>query len=118
MVSRVYDLCRLDCVVKFEMTEKGAVPTQRPHIIKKCSGSFDHSSKCCFVSDVPTYLPGDISVPSILENTPLQGDSTFSTMIENKRSYMKKEIKTEPRSEPLYTVTSNRLFSILEVNSS
>ncbi|KAJ8737536.1 hypothetical protein PYW08_000131 [Mythimna loreyi] len=59
------------------------------------------------VPDVPAYLPGDVGVPSILENSSLPCDN-FSTMIENKRSYIKKEIKTEPRSEPLYTVTSNR----------
>lgn len=38
-------------------------------------------------------------------------------MIENKRSYVQKEMKPESRPEPLYTVTSNRLFSILEVYS-
>ncbi|KAJ8737226.1 hypothetical protein PYW07_000497 [Mythimna separata] len=65
------------------------------------------------VPDVPPYLPADIGVPSILENTPLPCDN-FSTMIENKRSYIKKEIKTEPRSEPLYTVTSNSGNTVIQ----
>ncbi|XP_021187548.3 uncharacterized protein LOC110374244 isoform X2 [Helicoverpa armigera] len=64
-------------------------------------------------TDVTTYLPGDISVPSILDNSSLQCDN-FGTMIENKRSYIKKEIKTEPRPEPLYTVTSNSGNTVIQ----
>lgn len=55
-------------------------------------------------SDVTNYL-SDLGVSSILDdNIPCNN----LTMIENKRSsFVKKENKTEPRSEPLYTVTSN-----------
>uniref|UniRef100_A0A2A4IX00 PEHE domain-containing protein n=1 Tax=Heliothis virescens TaxID=7102 RepID=A0A2A4IX00_HELVI len=35
-------------------------------------------------------------------------------MIENKRSYIKKEIKTETRPEPLYTVTSNSGNTVIQ----
>lgn len=53
---------------------------------------------------VTNFMQGDLSISSLL-------DSNITcenyTMIENKRTYVKKEIKTEPRSEALYTVTSN-----------
>lgn len=60
-----------------------------------------------------SYLSSDLGVPSILDRT-LNCDNF--TMIENKRSYVKKDtMKTENRSEALYTVTSNRydFFMIL-----
>ncbi|XP_028167445.1 uncharacterized protein LOC114357859 [Ostrinia furnacalis] len=57
--------------------------------------------------DVSTFLQGNLGVSSILDNN-LNRDNF--TMIENKRTPFvtnKKEIMTEPRSEALYTVTSN-----------
>ncbi|KAG6452289.1 uncharacterized protein LOC115444927 [Manduca sexta] len=58
-------------------------------------------------SDVTSFLPTDWAVPSMsILDSNLNCDNF--TMIENKRSYVKKEsAKPEPRPEPLYTVTSN-----------
>ncbi|KAM3968559.1 MSL1 protein [Aphomia sociella] len=55
-------------------------------------------------TEVTSYLPHDIGVSSILDNK-LSCDNF--TMIESKRSFIEKEMKTENRAEPLYTVTSN-----------
>lgn len=52
-----------------------------------------------------SFLQGDLGVSSILDSN-LSCDNF--TMIESKRSFVKKELKTEPRSDALYTVTSNR----------
>ncbi|XP_059055215.1 uncharacterized protein LOC131849214 isoform X2 [Achroia grisella] len=54
-------------------------------------------------TEVPSFLPHDLSVPSILDNK-LKSDNF--TMIESKRTPVEKEIKTETRPEPMYTVTS------------
>ncbi|XP_049884637.1 uncharacterized protein LOC126379793 [Pectinophora gossypiella] len=55
-------------------------------------------------TDVSSYLTSDLGVSSILDSNLNCEDYT---MIESKRSFIKKDIKTEPRPEPLYTVTSN-----------
>ncbi|XP_063393764.1 uncharacterized protein LOC134678939 [Cydia fagiglandana] len=55
-------------------------------------------------ADVISYLPDNLGVPTLLD-TNLSCENF--TMIESKRSFVKKEIKTENRPEPLYTVTSN-----------
>lgn len=52
-----------------------------------------------------SYLSGDLGVSSLLENK-INCDNY--TMIESKKSLVKKELKTDNRSEPLYTVTTNR----------
>ncbi|CAH0402027.1 unnamed protein product [Chilo suppressalis] len=54
--------------------------------------------------DVASFLQGDLGVPSLLDSNV---NCENYTMIENKRSYVKKEIKTEPRSDALYTLTPN-----------
>ncbi|XP_026730099.1 protein male-specific lethal-1-like isoform X2 [Trichoplusia ni] len=64
-------------------------------------------------TDVVNYLPGDIGGGTILDPNNLQRDN-FGTMIENKRSFVQKEIKTESRPEPLYTVTSNSGNTVIQ----
>ncbi|XP_026761006.1 uncharacterized protein LOC113519945 isoform X2 [Galleria mellonella] len=54
--------------------------------------------------EVKSYLPNDLGVSSISDN---KVNCDNFTMIESKRSFVDKEMKTENRSEPLYTVTSN-----------
>ncbi|KAL4717590.1 hypothetical protein ACJJTC_000739 [Scirpophaga incertulas] len=56
--------------------------------------------------DVTKYIgrSTSLAVPTILNSN--IGREKYA-MVENKRSYLKKEIKTEPRTEALYTVTSN-----------
>nr|XP_037869050.1 MSL1 protein isoform X1 [Bombyx mori] len=57
-------------------------------------------------TDVTSYLPSDLTVPpmSILDTNINLGDNF--NMIENK-PFVKKEVKSESKPEPLYTVTSN-----------
>ncbi|CAK1588800.1 unnamed protein product [Parnassius mnemosyne] len=54
-------------------------------------------------TDVTNFIPTDLGA-SILDSK--LGCDKF-TMIENKRSYVKKEVKSEPRQDALYTVTSS-----------
>ncbi|CAG5008183.1 unnamed protein product [Parnassius apollo] len=54
-------------------------------------------------TDVTTFIPTDVGA-SILHS---KLDRDKFTMIESKRSYVKKEVKSEPRQEALYTVTSS-----------
>ncbi|XP_039764020.1 uncharacterized protein LOC120636553 isoform X3 [Pararge aegeria] len=55
--------------------------------------------------EVPSYQPGEIKVPPVPDK---KLNTDHYKMIDNKRSLVKKEVKTENRSDvPLYTVTSN-----------
>ncbi|XP_053624232.1 uncharacterized protein LOC128683057 [Plodia interpunctella] len=58
-------------------------------------------------SSITSYMPQGVS--SILDN-----NLNNFTMIENKRSLVKKEMKTENRPEPLYTVTSNSGNTVIQ----
>ncbi|XP_068633464.1 uncharacterized protein [Battus philenor] len=55
-------------------------------------------------ADVSSFMPAELPPPPILDTK--LGCDKFA-MIDSKRSYVKKEPKTEPRSGALYTVTSN-----------
>nr|XP_034839450.1 uncharacterized protein LOC117995572 [Maniola hyperantus] len=57
------------------------------------------------VEPVSSHQSTDITVPPPVLDKQLNCDNF--KMIDNKRSLVKKEVKTEPRSEALYTVTSN-----------
>ncbi|XP_046977349.1 uncharacterized protein LOC124543248 isoform X1 [Vanessa cardui] len=54
-------------------------------------------------TEVPNYASGDIKVPAFDK----KHNCDNYKMIDNKRSIIKKEVKTENRAEALYTVTSN-----------
>ncbi|XP_013189436.1 uncharacterized protein LOC106134034 [Amyelois transitella] len=60
-------------------------------------------------SDVTNFMPHELGVSSILDN-----NIKNYAMIESKRSFVKKEMKTENRSEPLYTVTSNSGNTVIQ----
>ncbi|XP_045458605.1 uncharacterized protein LOC123668961 [Melitaea cinxia] len=60
--------------------------------------------------ELPNYTSGDIKVPALDKK---HNCDNFK-MIDNKRSIIKKEVKTENRPEALYTVTSNSGTPIIQ----